>query len=74
MEEWAKRVRKWRKKNAMTQLQMARAMGVSRRAIQWIEAGIVTPRIPTIRKFNRIKDLYQKEEEMNAARKRSGIA
>lgn len=52
--EW----KKWREKKLMSQAQMARAMGITERTIQNIEAGVVKPSLKSRRKFAQLRERH----------------
>jgi len=47
----ARKWREFRKRNLMTQRNLAELSGISRRTIQMIECGAITPRVGTQRRF-----------------------
>ena len=57
-DEW----RQFRKNHLFTQVKLAEVLGLSRRAVQWIEAGKVTPLPSTLRLFKALKAKHEHEE------------
>ncbi len=65
LEERQTRRREWsrfRKDFLLTQVKLADVLGISRRTVQFIEAGELTPLASTLRKFNTLKAKYQQEK------------
>lgn len=57
-QEWAR----FRKEFLFTQVKLADILEISRRTVQFIEAGELTPLPSTLRKFNALKAKYQQEK------------
>jgi transcriptional regulator with XRE-family HTH domain len=60
-QEW----RRFRKENLLTQIRLAEVLGISRRTVQLIEAGRVTPFPGTLRKFLALKAKYEHERDFD---------
>jgi DNA-binding XRE family transcriptional regulator len=59
--EW----KKFRKDRLFTQSKLAEVLGLSRRTVQLIEAGKVSPFPETLRKFQALKARHSSEEVVN---------
>jgi DNA-binding XRE family transcriptional regulator len=59
-QEW----RAFRKDHLFTQVRLAEVLGMSRREVQLIEKGKVSPIQNTLRKFLALKAKYSRDEEM----------
>lgn len=55
--EWTR----FRKDNLLTQVKLAEVLGISRRTVQFIEAGELTPLASTLRQFRSLKAKYDAE-------------
>lgn len=56
--EWVR----FRKDFLFTQVKLADILGISRRTVQFIEAGELTPLVSTLRKFNALKAKHEQEK------------
>jgi transcriptional regulator with XRE-family HTH domain len=54
MTDTATTFRKWRIKNKLTQLQVARELGVSREAVTQYEGGVFRPGVGVLKKYARL--------------------
>lgn len=50
----------FRKENMFTQQRLAEILGISRRTVQMVENGKITPHNNTVRLFNALRTRYQK--------------
>lgn len=57
-QEWTR----FRKEFLFTQTKLADVLGISRRTVQFIEAGELTPLTSTLRRFNALKAKYHEEK------------
>lgn len=68
LEERKERAEHWRlfrRNNLLTQRRLATELRVSRRTIQQIENGHVTPHIETLRRFAIFKRKYDRNSDLN---------
>lgn len=59
--EWSQ----FRKEHLFTQVELAQFLGISRRTVQLIEAGKVSPFPGTLRKFSELKAKHESERRWN---------
>jgi hypothetical protein len=72
----AQDIKAFMRKFLFTEVRLAEVLGVSRRTIQMIKAGSVTPHPKTLRLWIQIRDKYEREAkfaaEQNGSKKRRG--
>lgn len=67
----AKEWRSWMKENLFTEKKLAEVTGISRRTIQMIRAGKVTPHFDTLRIFSALQAKYRDNFPKKKAKKRA---
>jgi DNA-binding XRE family transcriptional regulator len=59
----AKEIKQFMKDNLFTEVKLAEVLEISRRSLQMIKAGNVTPRMDILRKWNTLKNKYDKNKK-----------
>lgn len=68
--EW----RAWMKENLFTEKKLSDVTGISRRTIQMIRAGKVTPHYNTLRTFAALQSRFSEAQELSKPKKKRKIA